>query len=1039
MVESLLHPLNIFIVGLGGGFLIPLFYRLGKSWVAAAFVLALAAMTLISGYALFVLLNGAAPIEILTGGAKPPYAINLRMGLAESIFAFSINLVALFGAAYVVRERYGTLLLYLLLVMGIQGMVMTRDLFNLFVFLEIVSIATYALLGLRDTPAALSATFKFLMATVLASTFFLIGTLLLYAATGILNIDELIAKRGSITGPIGFAALIFLLACLLLELKPFPANGWGLDVYETARSDVAAMISGGVSAGVLFALLKLLPLFEDQLELIAALGAITFVFSNLIGLQQTKAQRLLGYSSIGQMALLTIAAPLLYRLRADDAMRLVVGGLFINHLFAKVGLFWLAGYVSKERLQDWAVLARRPGAILVFGILIIAISGLPPFPGFWAKWQLIMTLAVGNLYVWIAIVLMGSLLEAAYMFRWFSLALHSPAEADAAPQSQADLFPIFGMALLLVVSGYVAGELAGLAAPWSYMPLVAGLVLYMLAGLPSRMQCLIMLVLVSVGGTWLVVSLSGINFLFATLLLAGGLVVSSACLARTDPRPGFYPLLAVMLLSLPALPRATTSLEFIFIWELITLSSYFLILRRTEAASHALQYLLFSLAAAFFLLCAFAVLQAQTDSVSLSALRVAGPDSAPVFVLLAIGLLIKAGSLGVHVWLPGAYAEADDDVSALLSAVISKVSIFGLLVGTYVAILSEVSLNLALVMGWIGMLTTLAGAMLAARQDDLKRMLAYSSMSQLGYIVAAIALMSHLGWVTALYLVANHLLVKGTLFLVAAAIILRTGTRLIVELGGLAGVMPVTFATAATAIVAMSGLPPLAGFGGKWLLLSAMMEKGWYGPAVMTLLATFVGFVYMARFIRAIFLGPRKAAHDDLREAPITLLIPQILLIAGIFLMSFFPKLLIAPISEAIDPQFASTLVWQGMSLEMIYGYWNPVPVMAFAVIVSAILLGLFWLLLRSGWWAAIAHVKIGGTQSTLYEGLKTVFTMLTPPWAGALWGGLATATTASAERIRRLYTGNGQTYNLYILYYFLVLYVAGGGVRHLWPAGQLN
>src|SRR5262249_55263184 len=163
----------------------------GKSWVTAVFILALATMTLISGYAVLTLLQGAAPIEILTGGAQPPYAINLRMGLSESIFAFCVNLVALFGATYVARERYGVLLLF----MGIQGMVMTRDLFNLFVFLEIVSIATYGLLGLRDTPAAFAATFKFLMATVLASTFFLIGTVLLYAATGILNIDELIANR----------------------------------------------------------------------------------------------------------------------------------------------------------------------------------------------------------------------------------------------------------------------------------------------------------------------------------------------------------------------------------------------------------------------------------------------------------------------------------------------------------------------------------------------------------------------------------------------------------------------------------------------------------------------------------------------------------------------------------------------------------------------------------------------------------------------------------------------------------------------------
>jgi formate hydrogenlyase subunit 3/multisubunit Na+/H+ antiporter MnhD subunit len=393
-VSGVFHPLNIFIVGLGGGFLIPLLSRLGRAWLATAFILALAAMTLIAGVSLLELLNGGAPIEVLTGGSTPPYSINLRMGVAEAVFALGVNLVALLGAGSFAREKYGTMLLYLLLVMGIQGMVMTRDLFNLFVFLEIVSIATYGLLSLQDAAAALSATFKYLMATVLASTFFLLGTILLYAATGMLNIDDLIAESGSIVSPIGFAALTFLLACLLLELKPFPANGWGLDVYETARSEVAALISGGVSAGVFFALLKLLPLFRHQLELIAALGAFTFLFSNLIGLQQTKPQRLLGYSSIAQMGLLTTAACLLQQLQADDAvLQLVVGGLFVNHLFAKVGLFWLAGYAGREKLEDWSILAGRTGAILVFGILLAALSAFPPFPGFWAKWQLVMSLA----------------------------------------------------------------------------------------------------------------------------------------------------------------------------------------------------------------------------------------------------------------------------------------------------------------------------------------------------------------------------------------------------------------------------------------------------------------------------------------------------------------------------------------------------------------------------------------------------------------------------------------------------------------------
>lgn len=398
--------------------------------------------------------------------------------------------------------------------------------------------------------------------------------------------------------------------------------------------------------------------------------------------------------------------------------------------------------------------------------------------------------------------------------------------------------------------------------------------------------------------------------------------------------------------------------------------------------------------------------------------------------------MIKAGAVGVHVWLPGAYATSDDDVSALLSAVISKVAMFGLLVGTYVAVRSEVSLQLAHVLGWIGMLTTLAAAMMAVCQDDMKRMLAYSSMSQLGYIVAAIALMSHLGWVTALYLVANHLMVKGILFLVAAALIARTGKRLLTDYGGLAGQMPLTFAAASIAILAMSGLPPFVGFGGKWLLLSAMMEKGWYGPTLMTLLATFVGFLYMARFIQAIFLGPRRTDYADIEEAPAALLTAQALMVVGIMVMSFFPKLLIEPVSRAIDPQFASTLVWEGMSLEMIYGTWNPIPIMLLAVAVSALLFGLFWYLQHSGMFKDMAQ-RLARNLSPLqqfYAFCRTAFAMLTPPWASMFWSRVAVTVDDLALCARTIYAGNGQIYSLFILYYVMALYMAAGGLRYLWP-----
>ncbi len=238
---------------------------------------------------------------------------------------------------------------------------------------------------------------------------------------------------------------------------------------------------------------------------------------------------------------------------------------------------------ARPRLREWSRLAGHPSAILVFGVLIVAISGLPPFPGFWAKWQLVMTLASDERYAWIAIVLIGSLLEAAYMFRWFGQSVHGSVAIDSVPRNATALVPIYGMAALLVASGYVTATFVVSDALWTALPLAAGAAVLCLWRLPARVQGVIALAIVLVGGLWMVRDLSGLNQLFAVVLLAGGLVVAIGCLYRSDARPGFYPLLAVMLLSLPALPRATTSLEFFFVWELITLSSYFLVLLRREA------------------------------------------------------------------------------------------------------------------------------------------------------------------------------------------------------------------------------------------------------------------------------------------------------------------------------------------------------------------------------------------------------------------------------------------------------------------------
>ena len=1050
MTDILLQPLNIFVLALGTGFLIPLFDRAHRGSAITVFLLALSAMVIIAGFNLLAIINGAPAIDIETAGIKPPFSINLRFGLPEGFFVLAVNIAALLGAWHYLpklKQHASALLLYLILVMGINGMVMTRDLFNLFIFIEITSIATYALIGMERTASSLTAGFKYIIATSIASAFFLLGTIFIYYQTGTLNIDDIIANQELISGPIGFIATLFVLTSLLIELKPYPANGWGLDVYETAESGIASLISVGVSAGVFFAVYKLLPLATDLLLSIALVGGLTFLLSNIIGLKQENAKRLLGYSSIGQMGLLTMSVALLAQMEAHADVQLqmyiIVGGLFINHLFAKAGLFWLAGIVDKTGIRDWSAIAGRRGLLLLFGILITALVGLPPFPGFWAKWELVMLLASNEMFGWIALVLIGSLLEAAYLFRWFNYARQKDEKQTQATVGYWQPLPVTIAVLLLFATGYLMAVLMQAASPELFLPLVVGFALWLLDCVPGRFKNLPMLAAVAVGGYLLTHDLEGINRVFSYLLIGGGLLVSIAAMYRSDDRKGFYPLLAILLLSLATLLHAQTTLEFFFSWELMTLSSYLLITLGNKGLKPALTYLLFSLASAYLILSGFAVAYSASGSLLLSSLGNSGDSANIIFSLLALGFLVKMGGFGAHIWLPGSYAESDDDFTAILSSVVSKAGVFGLIiVAAHLGIRSDIGLEPAYVLGWIGILTATFGALMAVFQEDIKKLVAYSSMGQLGYIVTGVALMSHLGWVSAMYITVNHFLFKGILFLAVAGIILRTNQRLMYKMGGLIKNMPFTFTFTMIAIIAMSGVPPLTGYGGKWMLFNALMEKQWYWIAALAFFSSAVAFLYMFRLLHTVFLGQRKLEHGKLREAPAILLLPQAVMVICIMVVSAYPKLLLDPLSAAIDPWLANTLVWEGTAMLTHYGYWDAPMIMA--VVAGVWMIPLVILLLVSltlkiqkveQFNIVFAAERPRRPEEThfaynFFAHYERVLGFLVKPRATAFWSAAAEWSHTLGSSLRIFYNGNGQTYALFILMYFVAMFLVNGGLE---------
>jgi len=1043
----MVNPLYIFIIALGTGFLMSLIDRMHRSVTMLVFYAALTGMVVITGQWLVAIMQGSEAVVIYTAGFQAPFSINLQLGFEEAIFTFLANVVGLMSAIYLFsrfkESKVGAMVLFLMMIMGINGMIMTRDIFNLFVFLEITSIATYALIGIERNTESLSAGFKYIIAGGIASSLFLIGTIYLYRLTGTLNIDVMIASKELITGSAGYIALFLVLTAIVIELKPFPANGWALDVYQAVNSGVVAVVATASSAAMFFVIYKLLPLLNiSMIDVLAAIGIVTFVFSNLLGLKQKNAKRLLGYSSIAQMGLVLAALTLLYKgtcgILPMNLLIIIIGGLFLNHFLAKAGLFWLTGMFKNQETNKWSAIRQNPLLLFVFGSFIFALIGLPPFPGFWAKWELVLFLAKNGQHFWIFTILLGSFFEAIYLIRWLISVVK-----DAVEQEVILSFPKILPPVLFMIGLYNAGFLMIINYysfnPLFFAPLLIAAFFFGLDWLPAKFKGVLTIGLIGAFAYHIVPQLDGIYQIFVVLFFGGGMIQLIATLQASGRRTGFYPFVLMMFLALGILLKSETTLQFFYAWELMTVSSFLLILRGSKARDHSLLYILFSLAGAYLILLGFAYGYASVGNTNILAL-IGITTYAPVaYGFILIGFLIKTGALGVHIWLPGSYAESEDDVSPIISSILSKAGIFGIML--IAGLLGKTligKIEISSLLGWLGAATALIGTLMAIFQEDIKKLLAYSSMGQVGYMVLSVAMLSHLGWVSALYLSFNHLFFKALLFIAIAGVVSRTGTRTMYEMGGLIKRMPFSFISVLIAIIALSGVPPLSGFGSKWLLYTAGIERGWYLQTAVAFFASTIAFLYCYRLIHAIFLGQPKPKFKEIKEASLWYLIPQYMLIMAIMAISMFPNLIIKPLTAAVSIYFPTTIIIDGYTVISSLGYWNGNAVMYVTMGVFALPLIILLLTQRKPQAVKQFNIVFAAERPDRPETTHVAYNFFAPyqkalgflarPLATRFWSAVSECTQSLAALFRQIYTGNGQTYALHIILYVVVLYFISGG-----------
>lgn len=371
-----------------------------------------------------------------------------------------------------------------------------------------------------------------------------------------------------------------------------------------------------------------------------------------------------------------------------------------------------------------------------------------------------------------------------------------------------------------------------------------------------------------------------------------------------------------------ALCFAGNLVTFYVFYELMTLSTFPLVLhsRTREALMAGLKYLFYSLCGAYMVLFGIYFLNKYATTLdfvaggSLNMKLAAGNEGILLIVafLLILGFGVKAGMFPMHAWLPTAHPVAPAPASAVLSGLIVKMGVLGIIRSIYYVIGVNFIRDTWVQTAWLtlALITVFMGSMLAYREKVLKKRLAYSTVSQASYILFGLALLQPQAMTGSLLHVVFHAVIKSCLFLSAGAIIFKTGKTNVDDLTGIGKEMPVTIWCYTFASLALIGIPPASGFISKWYLATGSLESGifvfsWLGPVVLLISALLTAGYLLPITIKG-FLPGREFDYENLKKKePVkTMLVPLCILAGLAVLLGVFPNPLTAYITNTIGTLF---------------------------------------------------------------------------------------------------------------------------------------
>lgn len=376
------------------------------------------------------------------------------------------------------------------------------------------------------------------------------------------------------------------------------------------------------------------------------------------------------------------------------------------------------------------------------------------------------------------------------------------------------------------------------------------------------------------------------------MFIVGLVALTSSMIARRTIdfyRRSYMSLLMMIVVGMNGIIVATDLFTLFVFMEVTGITSFVLIgmFKSRVQLEGSFKYLMLSELASIFILSGLAFLLMRTGSLTYASLKstvLSGGNDINhgllyfALVLIISGFSVKAGAVPFHSWLPDAHQSADTAVSVLLSGVVIKIAgIYPLLV---VSTLFPEEPAIRAAFAFIGILSVILGALLAFRQKHFKRIIAYSSVSQMGYILLALSAGTTLGYVAAIAHIFSHAVFKSTLFVNAAAIHEQADTLEIEEMGGLEKVMPTTAFTSVIAFLSTAGIPPMAGFWSKLLVILSLWGAGMHALAAVALCSSILTGAYFLRMQKKVFFGKTSENMAEVKEVSGSIKIAEIMLTA---------------------------------------------------------------------------------------------------------------------------------------------------------------